>query len=773
MQHRMKEARKQDAKAKRTDAAKRVSRYPGWVLAYFVLAAFCILTVTGSLGLHHRLATIHAEAMAENQQWAARLESFQELEVLIASINAPGNDVFRTGDVARERERKKTVTGEFRDKIVQIRNSLQTGLEEDQRQSLFVLLDAFDRTTRDMVGHSGRLFDYFEAGDLAAAARHMADMDQEYARLISLMARMEETSHGFLQEAFERQGALARDMRYVEILIAILIVVMVLGVAVYGYRLSRRMVATVRQRQAQLDLLEESERRFRELAEGSIQGIVVQRDDERLFANQAWADMHGYAGQEISELPRDPAALIAPEELEQVQDIRYALQYGIGETRRYEYRALRRDGSTLWLECVERVVQWRNRPALQSTVIDISERKKAEDNLRDALVQLEHASSARTRFFAAASHDLRQPLHAMSLYLPLLEKRVGDPENKGFVQAIGRSCDAMRDLLDSLLDISKLDAGVVEPEIVPVSASDLIGHLAKEFEPQAAAGKLEFRVVIPADRFVDSDPMLLQRILRNLLSNAVRYTSHGRILLGARQRGTRMRFEVWDTGDGIPEDKLDLIFEEFYQADNPERDRNRGLGLGLAIIKRLAGLLRHRISVRSTLDKGSVFFVEAPLSAQPMAAARTPAVSAEADHGMDGVLVILVDDDRTVLDGAQAMLNEWGCEVIAAESGARAVDRMAEDSRAPDIALVDFRLRNNETGIQAIARIRQAAGIQVPAIIITADTDPARIRQAVESGCKLLHKPIEPAKLKEAMLKTLAENGQEHFAYKQLVKISS
>lgn len=770
----MKETQKRTGKAPRRNGGESNARYPGWAIAYFVLAAFGIVTVAGSLGLHYRLAAIHAESMTESRQWATRLESFQELEVLIASINAPGNGIFQTGDVARERKRQKAVTEDFRNRIARIRKLLRSDLEEVQNQSLFVLLDALDRTAGDTIGFSGLFFDSFESGDVATAGRHLANMDQEYARLISLMTRIEEESHGFLRATFDRQETLAREMRNVEILIAILIailiVVMVPGVAVYGGLLSRRMVARAPRRQAQLDLLEASELRFQELAEGSIQGIVVHRDDERLFANQTWANMHGFSGADFSELPLAPSELVAPKDRERVQDIRHALQNGNGETRRYEYRALRRDASTPWLECLERVVQWRDRPALQSTVIDISERKKAEEDLRDALMQLEHAASARMKFFAAASHDLRQPLHAMSLYLPLLEKRVSHTANRDFVQAIKRSCDSMRDFLDSLLDISKLDAGVVEPEIVPVSANELIRNLATEFAPRAAARNLDFRAVIPAGRLVDSDPVLLQQILRNLLSNAVRYTSHGRILFCARQRGDMLRFEVWDTGIGIRESDLEVIFEEFYQAENPERDR--GLGLGLAINKRLAKLLGHRIWQRSKPDKGSVFFVEAPLSAQPVAVDHAPAAVAGAEHGMDGVLVVLVDDDTTILEGMQAMLEEWGCDVITAESALQAVDRIAGDTRRPDIALVDFRLGNNETGIQAIARIREVAGIHVPAIVITADTDPARIRQATEIGCTLMHKPINPAKLKETMLQTLSESPRNYIVYKQLVKTS-
>lgn len=766
----MKETRKRTGKAPHGNGGKRNTRYPGWAIAYFVLAAFGVVTVAGSLGLHYRLTALHAEAMAESRQWAARLEGFQELEVLIASINASGDDVFQTGDVARERERQQAMTEDFRNRFARIRKLLRSDLEEAQKQNLFVLLDTLERTTRDMIGFSGRFFDSFELGDVATAGRHLASMDQEYARLISLMTRIEEVSHGFLRAAFDRQGALAREMRNVEILIAILIAVMVPGLAVYGGLLSRRMAARTHQRQARLDMLEASEPGFRDLAEGSIQGIVVHRDDERLFANQAWADMHGFSGPAFSELPPTSSELVAPKDRERVQDIRHALQNGIGETRRYEYRALRRDASTPWLECLERVVQWRDRPALQTTVIDISGRKKAEEDLRDASMRLEQAASARTRFFAAASHDLRQPLHAMSLYLQLLEKRVSRTADRDIVQAIKRSCDSMRDSLDSLLEISKLDAGVVEPEIVPVSANELIRHLATEFAPRAAASNLDFRAVMPAGRLVDSDPVLLQRILRNLLSNAVRYTSHGRILFCARQRGDMLRFEVWDTGIGIRESDLEVIFEEFYQAENPERDRS--LGLGLAIVKRLAKLLGHRIRVRSIPDKGSVFFVEAPLSAQPMAVDHAPAAAAGPEHGMDGVLTVLVDDDATILEGMQAMLEEWGCDVITAESALQAEDRIAGDKRPPDIALVDFRLRNNETGIQTIARIREAAGIHVPAIVITADTDPARIRQAAEIGCTLMHKPIDPAKLKETMLQTLAESQRNYIVHKQLVKTS-
>jgi CheY-like chemotaxis protein len=410
----------------------------------------------------------------------------------------------------------------------------------------------------------------------------------------------------------------------------------------------------------------------------------------------------------------------------------------------------------VWLECQERIVVWEGEPALQSTVIDATERKEAEESLRDAILEAERATDARTKFFAAASHDLRQPLHAISLYLPLLLKRVEQTECREMLEAIQNSCNAMRSLLDSLLDISRLDAGVIEPQVGPVSLLDIFDRLGMEFTPQAEAKGLELRIV-PADHWVKSDAALLERILRNMLTNAVRYTLRGKILLGTRIAGRSIRIEVWDTGVGIEEEALKHVFEEFYQADNPERDRGRGLGLGLAIIKRLATMLDHEFGVRSWPGKGSVFDITLPATGEP-AETMGESGTKQPDNTIEGSVVLLIDDDPIVLEGTEAMLEDWGCRVLAAISTSEAVRKVADGALQPDVVLADLRLRGSETGLDAVSAINDMLPRPVPGIIVTGDTDPDRIKQVTASGLIVLHKPVEPARLQAALTEQLGKS---------------
>lgn len=389
----------------------------------------------------------------------------------------------------------------------------------------------------------------------------------------------------------------------------------------------------------------------------------------------------------------------------------------------------------------------------------MSARKQAEAGLHDALLKAEQATTARTRFFAAASHDLRQPLHAISLYLPLLLKRTKQSESREMLEAIQNSCNAMRSLLESLLDISRLDAGVIEAQVEPVSLLEIFDQLGMEFAPQAEAKGLELRVV-PADYWVRSDAALLERILRNLLNNAVSYTPRGKILLGARRAGGSVRIEAWDTGIGIDHGPLQHVFEEFYQADNPERDRSRGLGLGLAIVKRVATLLGHELGVRSWPGRGSVFHVTLPAAIEPATEAGPPESLVRQRAGLEDRVVLLIDDDPMVLEGTQAMLEDWGCAVIAAASTSEAVEKVASGAMTPDVAIADLRLRGTETGLAAIASLNEVLAQPVPAVIVTGDTDPGRIRQVSASGLIILHKPVEPAKLKAALTDAIRGNSQ-------------
>jgi PAS domain S-box-containing protein len=379
---------------------------------------------------------------------------------------------------------------------------------------------------------------------------------------------------------------------------------------------------------------------------------------------------------------------------------------------------------------------------------DITDRKRSDEALKAAKLEAERANLAKSRFFAAASHDLRQPLHTIALYLPLLSKRVADAKSAEIVDSIATASGAMGDLLDSLLDISKLDAGVVTPNVTVVAVTPLFEKLAREFRVQAEAKGVALRAVA-VDAAIETDPVLLERILRNLLTNAVRHTARGKILLGARRRGDRLRIEVWDSGIGIEEGQRERIFQEFYQVGNPERDRAQGLGLGLAIVERLSRLLGHPLRVRSVPGKGSMFSVEVPLArATPQPEVPDMPSGRSSPRDLAGTLVVLVDDDPQVLKGTTALLEEWGCSVIAAETIGSALTRIDQSTRAPDLILADLRLRGEETGVMAIQLINQFAGCRAPAAIITGDTDPERIREATRSGYPTLHKPVDVAELR-------------------------
>jgi signal transduction histidine kinase/ActR/RegA family two-component response regulator len=374
-----------------------------------------------------------------------------------------------------------------------------------------------------------------------------------------------------------------------------------------------------------------------------------------------------------------------------------------------------------------------------------------EQKVEERTRELESANQAKSRFLAAASHDLRQPMHALGLFIAQLRARIHEPETLALVGKVESAVTALQELLDALLDISRLDAGVVSPTPVDFRLQPLLTRLDVAFAPQAERKGVRLRAA-PTRLAVQSDPVLLERILLNLLANAVRYTGQGAILLGCRRRGDHARIEVWDTGVGIAPEHRDAIFQEFYQVSNPERDRAKGLGLGLAIAARLARLLGSRIDVRSYPGKGSVFAIELPVG---VARAEVEAASTFAlTEVLPGARVLVVDDDALVRDAMASVLAQWGCRVAMAANGDEAVALLGGEGGTPDAVLCDYRLPNGETGVDVIARLRAAASREIPAALITGDTAPERLREARQAGHALLHKPVHPAKLR-ALLEQL------------------
>lgn len=354
---------------------------------------------------------------------------------------------------------------------------------------------------------------------------------------------------------------------------------------------------------------------------------------------------------------------------------------------------------------------------------------------------------AKSRFLAAASHDLRQPMHALGLFVETLKERILYPDLRKIVDNIGNSVEAMNDLFNALLDISKLDAGVIQPIKTDFDILNLLERIHVEFEKQIRDSGLRMSVRTKS-AIVYSDAALLERILRNFMTNALRYTKKGGIVIRVRERDTMWCIEVLDSGLGIPDNHLKDIFQEFVQLDNPERDRSKGLGLGLAIVDRLAHLLGHPISVKSKVGRGSVFGIKVPKGDASKVQVRKKEVNEAAFTGFAGVLIIVVDDEAAILEGMRSLLQGWGCDVITAGSGGDMQSALAACDRVPDLIISDYRLRQGETGVQVITRLQQEFNEMIPAVLITGDTAPDRLQEARASGFEIMHKPLQPAKLR-------------------------
>jgi signal transduction histidine kinase/ActR/RegA family two-component response regulator len=372
-------------------------------------------------------------------------------------------------------------------------------------------------------------------------------------------------------------------------------------------------------------------------------------------------------------------------------------------------------------------------------------RQMAEEALREA----EEANRAKSVFLASASHDLRQPLHALGLFLTALGHTNLDARQRQMWGHVEASSAAASEMLNTLLDFSKVDSGVITPRPQAFPLQSLLYKLERHFAPQANEKGLVFRVR-DTPLVAHADAQLVEQVARNLLANALRYTERGGVLLACRRRGQRAVIEVWDTGIGIEPRQHRAIFQEFHQLGNPERDRTKGLGLGLAIVEGLARVMSVDISLASRPGRGSVFRLTVPLSQEAVLQERA---APEVDAELAGVRILLIDDDEAVRVAMAELLTAWGCWCEAVGSQDEALRLLARF--APDVVLADFRLRDHRTGREAIDAVRAQSGHAVPAIIITGDTAADRLRAAVGSGMTLLHKPVGSAQLQRALAQAL------------------
>jgi len=387
--------------------------------------------------------------------------------------------------------------------------------------------------------------------------------------------------------------------------------------------------------------------------------------------------------------------------------------------------------------------QARNSAAAARAAIELRfENVELVKEAHKARLEAEEANQAKSKFLAAASHDLRQPIHAQGLFLEVLSQSGLTAKQSSVLENVRAASVASAEMLNTLLDFSRIEAGVVEAQIRPFHLQPLMNKLDNELAPQANAKGLVFRSR-ETHCAVESDPALLELILRNLVTNAIRYTGHGGVLVACRARGGQTLLEVWDTGVGIELSQQQEIFREFHQLGNPERDRNKGLGLGLAIAQGLALRLGHGLSLASTPGRGSVFRLTLPTA--QCAVVTDPLEPTQSQTRVINARVLVLDDDEAVREGMAQLLHEWGCSCVAVET----IDGALISARAyrPDVVISDYRLREDRTGTQAITALRAEFGADLPALLITGDTAPLRLREALASGVPLLHKPVSPALL--------------------------
>lgn len=527
---------------------------------------------------------------------------------------------------------------------------------------------------------------------------------------------------------------------------------------------------------ARLEELEGERNRYKWLFEHAVHGIFQAcLNDGIRTTNPALARMLGYASTDealraLSELPEH---LFFGGEQE-LTKIRHTLSTDRGLFG-YETRLRRKDGSAIDV-VMNLLLKPDEHGLVEGFVADITERKLAQRHLMELNEQLEQRVAERTcelrmardaaeaanlskdKYLAAASHDLLQPLNAARLLISTLRERGLPAAEQNLVERAHLALEGAEDLLTDLLDISKLDQRAIKPDVDAYRLEDVLLPLVSEFRSVAEAKGLRLDWYIP-DCVIHSDFRLLTRILRNFLSNACRYTDQGRVLLGARRRGDAVRIEVWDTGRGIPADQIESVFLEFNQLGVERASERTGVGLGLAIVERIAKMLGYRIQVRSQPGRGSAFSIEVPLAeaTSPVSREAAPLVAAIGDP-LPGRRVLVLDNETSILHSMAALLGQWGCEVLTATDLDEANEALA--GAGPELILADYHLDRGITGWDVALRLREQFAQPIPVVMITADRSDQCRRQLQGFGVPVLNKPVKPGKMRSVLSHLLNEQAE-------------
>lgn len=527
---------------------------------------------------------------------------------------------------------------------------------------------------------------------------------------------------------------------------------------------------------ARLEELESERNRYKWLFEHAVHGIFQASLQEGIrAANPALARMLGYESPEealwmLTDLSHH-LFLGGEDELKQIRHVLNTQRGLFG----YETRLRRKDGSTLDV-MMNLLLKPDEEGLVEGFVADITERKLAQLRLLQLNEQLEQRVAERTlelrkardaaeaanhskdKYLAAASHDLLQPLNAARLLISTLRERGLPASEQALVERAHQALEGAEDLLTDLLDISKLDQQAIKPDIEVYRLDEVLLPLVSEFQSVAEAQGLGFDFYIPAYA-LRSDFRLLTRILRNFLSNACRYTARGRVLLGARRRGENLRIEVWDTGQGIAADQMQSIFLEFNQLGVQRAAERAGVGLGLAIVDRIASMLGYSVQVRSQIGRGSVFSIDVPLAENPtQRAAEAPAVMAGPGDPLPGRRLLVVDNEESILHSMAALLGQWGCDVLTAVDQDAAMAVL--EGSPPEIILADYHLDQGVTGWEVATAIRAHFGRAIPVVMITADRSDQCRRQLQGLDVPVLNKPVKAGKMRSVLSHLLGNNPQ-------------
>jgi PAS domain S-box-containing protein len=409
-----------------------------------------------------------------------------------------------------------------------------------------------------------------------------------------------------------------------------------------------------------------------------------------------------------------------------------------------DVHGVRKDGARIPLDIGLSPITTVDGPLIVAALHDLRTLREGEDRMRAAKAAADRANQAKTRFLAAASHDLRQPLQTIGLLLGVLEKRIADAETRGTLLRLDDAVAHMTELVDTLLDINHIESGGIKVEVAELSVGALISRAADDYTPLAAAKGIELRL-IRSSAMVRSDRRLLARVIGNLVSNAIKYTDKGKVVIGCRRRGSALRIEIWDSGIGIPPDSIDAVFDEFYRVDHADASKF-GLGLGLYIVKRFVELLGHKIEVRSVPGKGTMFAV---IVAQPVFASNGVASTADTIHAHScKPIVLLVEDDQTQLDALSALFALEGYRVITARDGKEALTRIHGDAALrPSVIVVDYNLPGKLNGVDVIRHVRGIAGAAIPALLVSGNRPAVTLETAEFADFLFLAKPVKAVSL--------------------------